>query len=654
MLSPEELDALGWANRYAGLGWRTIPIRPGTKVPTLKQWQIHATTEGDTLRKWFGGIYSNAGIGVATGQQSGTWVLDVDPAHGGKESLKSLVATHGALPRGPKVDTPTGGFHLYFLNPQGMHVATTKNIGTLNGHASGLDVRGDGGQVLAPPSIHPNGKPYQWSSGRAPWEIATPEAPQWLLDLVVPSSAPPEPPTSLPLAAPVPHESAAQEITDTNDWHTILETDGWTQVSRDSKGDTTWTRPGKDKRLGISAILHEPEGPLVNFSTEAPGLCQSWARSDGADGWSYSIFGYLAATRHNGDRSALAKDWVERRTASQQSDWAATVSTHTAIVDSNTPKEDIDPLAFANLVVWSDFWTRERKPEHWAIWPFIPHGRSIALFAPAKAGKSTIVLAVVAAAACGRKVLDSWGTEPIDVLYCDYEMTDDDLWERLDELGYSQDTDMSHLHYAMLPALFPLDTREGADQIVALAESVNAQVVVIDTYSRAVKGEENDADTSRNFYRFTGMALKSRGIACLRTDHAGKNADQGQRGSSAKNDDVDVVWSLEKTDSGVKVTRTHSRISWVPDHVTIDKIEDGGTVVYSVAQRRTWAPGTKELAQTIELLGCKIEDSYRTVAAKLREAGEGTRAERVRAAIEYRKDFALDAWTAPTSTEGLI
>ena len=43
--------------------------------------------------------------------------------------------------------------------------------------------------------------------------------------------------------------------------------------------DTLWTRPGKDARTGVSAILHEPEGPFVNYSTNAPDLQQDWARS---------------------------------------------------------------------------------------------------------------------------------------------------------------------------------------------------------------------------------------------------------------------------------------------------------------------------------------------------------------------------------------
>lgn len=653
MSNTMEWDTLEWASQYAALGWRTVPIRPGTKVPTLKGWQNAATTDQDTLRKWFAGIYDQAGIGVATGQQSAIWVLDVDADHGGVASLKDLVRANSPLPKGPKVDTPSGGFHLYFANPQGTHVATNKNIGQLNGHKSGIDVRGDGGQVLAPPTIHPNGSPYMWVQRRDPWSVEVPEAPEWLLQLVVPEQVSPPPPAPAPQLEyhGMPNEtdsSAAEAITRAHNWHSLLERDGWTRVSYTDR-ESTWTRPGKNPKLGISAILHEPEGPLVNFSTEATNLCQGWAQGAG-DGWSYSIFGYLAATRHNGDRSKLAAEWRADHIEGLVDDWAAT-ATHEAIVASNTPKDEFDTddaLDFAHLIDWPGFWSKDHTHEQWAMWPLVPAGRSIALYAPAKAGKSTIVLAAVIAAACGLPVFNVWDTEATDILYLDYEMTESDIYERLTDLGFGPDADLSHLHYAMLPSMFPLDTEGGSHQIVRLAESVNAKIVVIDTFSRAVKGEENDADTSRNFYRFTGMALKARGIACLRTDHAGKQLDAGQRGSSAKNDDVDVVWSLEKADRGVKLTRTHSRVSWVPEVVQVEQIQrDDGTTTYQIAQRRIWPAGIPELGEIMNALNIPLKATLREAGKTLREADHAARNEKIRLAQEWRETFAMGEWVAP-------
>ena len=132
--------------------------------------------------------------------------------------------------------------------------------------------------------------------------------------------------------------------------------------------------------------------------------------------------------------------------------------------------------------------------------------------------------------------------EPIEVLYLDYEMTIRDVVERLEDMGYDDPDALGRLHYASLPSLDPLDSETGGRAIVDMAQHLKVKLVVVDTFSRAVRGEENEADTVRNWYRWTGQLLKAAGIAFLRIDHAGKDAKLGQRGTSAKNDDVDVVW----------------------------------------------------------------------------------------------------------------
>src|SRR5262249_44777671 len=111
----------------------------------------------------------------------------------------------------------------------------------------------------------------------------------------------------------------------------------------------------------------------------------------------------------------------------------------------------------------------------------------------------------------------------IDVVYFDLEMTSDDLYERLEDLGYGPDDDLSHLHYYVLPSLYPLDGAVGGEEVVEIARYHEAEAVVIETTARATKGAENDADTLRAFYSYTGRPLKAEGRALLRTDHAGKD-----------------------------------------------------------------------------------------------------------------------------------
>jgi hypothetical protein len=104
-------------------------------------------------------------------------VLDVDPRHGGDDALTELERQHGALPDTARVSTGGRGTHVYFA-PDARFTTSR------GGLPVGLDVRGHGGYVILPPSIHPNGRTYQWEIGARPADVAFAPAPQWLLERV--------------------------------------------------------------------------------------------------------------------------------------------------------------------------------------------------------------------------------------------------------------------------------------------------------------------------------------------------------------------------------------------------------------------------------------------------------------------------------------
>ena len=89
------------------------------------------------------------------------------------------------------------------------------------------------------------------------------------------------------------------------------------------------------------------------------------------------------------------------------------------------------------------------------------------------------------ALATGRPHLDKEATEPEHVIYMDYEMTEDDLHDRLTEFGYGPDVDLEHLHYISLPSIPGLDTADGALYVIEAARTIGATTVIIDTISRA-------------------------------------------------------------------------------------------------------------------------------------------------------------------------
>lgn len=403
-------------------------------------------------------------------------------------------------------------------------------------------------------------------------------------------------------------------------WHHELGQAGWT-LAKSVGNDTYWARPGKDNRDGHSAVLHGTDGPLVIFTTEInPSWTQAGSPTINGEGWSFGPFGFYAATRHNGDRKAAYAGL-----AAHYDPPAATQTTPDPITDP----DGYDAELLGMLTDWGEFWSTDHKAEEWIWEPIIAAKRATAIFARGGVGKSLIVL---------RMVVDivAAGTR---VLYLDYEMTADDLADRLADMGVDENTDLDNLKYAQLPAMPAFDTPEGGRAVLRMAELVDAELVIIDTFARAVEGDENDADTVRQFYRMTGLHLKAAGRAFVRIDHAGKDDTKGQRGSSAKNDDVDVVWHLKRTETGYQLIANKRRMGWVPESVTLER--DDEPFRLTVAGGDVYPVGTSEVARSLDELGVAVDESARNAAKALREAGQGARDVLVRAAQKYRRNRSL-------------
>jgi putative DNA primase/helicase len=180
-MPPQEMliAALG----YATHGWPVFPCHPQTKRPLLKgdidpatEAEIpntgglkKASTNPETIRNWWQ-HWPKALIGVPTGRPIGAFVLDLDAGVDEKTgeifelaALERAIAQEfGApLPSTWSAETPRGGRHLYFALPDG------EVPGNRAGLIKRVDVRGDGGYVIVPPSSRPDGKSYRWVT--APW-----------------------------------------------------------------------------------------------------------------------------------------------------------------------------------------------------------------------------------------------------------------------------------------------------------------------------------------------------------------------------------------------------------------------------------------------------------------------------------------------------
>ena len=294
-------DPCAAALALANLGLRVLPIRPGQKHPPMASWQHAATTDPAIITNWYSGLYSGCGVGVATGQLANgnyLFVLDVDehdPATSGGETLHELEQQHGPLPDTVEVETGSGGRHLYFLSSKPITNDASRRLGP------GLDIRGVGGQVLAPPTIHPNGRPYRWMIGHEPGDINIAWAPLWMIEQLIDTPAPAptkRPRTTNNIWDVIDREGPAARYNADHTWHDLLSADGWTLTRRDSNNEEHWTRPGKNSREGTSATVgYNGQDVLVVFTSSI-----NWLPPG-----PYSRFGYYACRHHGGDRSAAAR-----------------------------------------------------------------------------------------------------------------------------------------------------------------------------------------------------------------------------------------------------------------------------------------------------------------------------------------------------------
>lgn len=156
------------AVRYAEVvGWCVFPAS-ADKRPLVANGLHDATTDRATISEWWE-RWPEANLAVRTGRESDLVVLDVDDL----DSMHRVEREHGPLPRTASVVTPRGGQHYYFRHPAVVNVPCS--VGKLG---PGLDVRGDGGYVLVPPSAGANGRRYE-PDERAPLA----PLPGWLLAL---------------------------------------------------------------------------------------------------------------------------------------------------------------------------------------------------------------------------------------------------------------------------------------------------------------------------------------------------------------------------------------------------------------------------------------------------------------------------------------
>ena len=530
---------------------------------------------------------NHTGIGVLTGSASGNVEMleiegPLDLALTRLAKVKAQARDYAQiempqllqrLARGCAEQSAGGGLHLFYRVSDGPALGNTKLA-----HADGkviAETRGEGGFVVVAPTPgrngHPQGSSYALLNKCTPaGTITVTSEERDLLHLLFNIALDEEPAPQDPYQAtstPGDGTSALDDYRQRHTWREILEPQGWTLSHHDGLRDH-WVRPGKSIHEGTSATTIE-DGPLYCFSTSV-----NWPTEQGLS--KGQVYAYL---HHGGDLSKasrqLAADGYGTPTQHHELPaWEAELDPD-ASEEERTDAQGAWVAEHLGILDWHALW-QDQTEEEWIVEPLLAKRRLVALYSAPKVGKSLLMLEIAAHIAAGNEVLGSKPPEPIRTLYVDFENDPrGDVRERLRDMGFGPD-DLGNLCYLSFPSLGKLDTERGAKELLAAISYYQCEVVVIDTVSRSVEGDENENDTWLSFYRHTGLALKRAEVALIRLDHSGKDEKKGQRGGSAKSGDVDAVWRLSKmSDTAFQLTCEANRFPVGETIINLERVDDG-------------------------------------------------------------------------------
>jgi hypothetical protein len=306
------VNHLAAALAYAARRWPVFPCRPRGKAPMTPHGLKDASLDEATIHRWWH-RWPDANMGITTGAAAFV-VIDLDPQHNSAVGVELLESKGCYFPE--TVESITGGGRRHLLyTPPGMPIRND-NKGTLG---PGIDVRGDGGYVIVPTSLHASGHRYIWEATSGPDDVPMAPLPEWVVTRLQvrqaaehPADGPPIPEgqrnaTLASLAGVMrragmtaPEIEAALRVINTDrrraDWQAILLPHGWVPICR--RGDMVyWRRPGK--REGLSATTNfAKSGRFHVFTSNAPPF--------EAD-TSYAPFSAYALLEHGGAFKAAAQ-----------------------------------------------------------------------------------------------------------------------------------------------------------------------------------------------------------------------------------------------------------------------------------------------------------------------------------------------------------
>lgn len=504
----------GEALQLARHGYRLIPLNG--KVPILNDWVDVASSDRNYVgHTWT--EYPDANIGIVTG--GSLVVLDMDPRNGGEKSLEKLEARIGPLPA-PTVLTGGGGKHWYFTVNK--PVSTRKLL-------PGIDLRGEGAQVVAPPSVHPDtGRVYTFTNGATPVPM-----PGKLLGYLAKST--PEQPKP--------------------------ETSGF--LEKGSRNENLTRLAGSMRRLGASE--HEITTALIALAKES-GLpvreairtAQSIAKKPSGPEEEILRLVHQMDVRHEAQRRRRQRD--------------------IKLLDlpQDTLKVELK---------------RPREPVRFTVAGLHPEGGNTLFIAQRKAGKSTVSMNLVKCLADQEPFLGEFDVQASGrIAYLNYELSDAQCLQWFQDMDISRQAHISVLNLRGKPGCLWID--ENRDNFIKWLRAHKITMMVVDPAGRAWRGVVEDENSNSQVRDFTSILDEIKTASGVRdlvlVHHIGKaHNEEGSehgRGASALEDWPDAIWVLTKDNSGIRSFAAEGRDVSLDPH---DLEYDPGTRLLQLQGKRS-------------------------------------------------------------------
>ncbi len=492
-------------------GIETFPAGPDKK-PLLKSWQTKATADTDTIRAWLD-RWPDAMPAMPTGDRNSLSVLDLDVRDDGRDGISAATDLGVQMSRAFTVRTPSGGLHLYYRHRDGLTNAS-------NHLPDGIDVRGQGGYVIAPGAVLPDGRAYRIKRG---------------CDLADLELSPCFPAKLMPTAR-------EERQADLQDCEHDLTASNVRDLLAFLEADPIW-RDHRDGWLRVGIALHDWSGGSDEgrelwtwFSRESPHFNRRELIKD------WKSFGGKAGGVTLGTLIAAAPEWSEARHAVTADDFED---------DPHGDDDRAEPVAAQPFFHPASSWTGQPIPEReWVVPDMIPNGQVTLLSGDGGVGKSLLALQLAVSVATG----SNWIGQPVDkpgkVLVLGAEDDDSEMHRRVASICKAQRVEMADLGNLMVRSLAGEDAllatpSQSTGRLTAtafykrLTEIIGAmkpRLVVLDTLADLFGGNENDRAQARQFVGMLRAWSIKHYLAVVLLAHpsrAGMATGSGDSGSTA-------------------------------------------------------------------------------------------------------------------------